>query len=789
MRRQILLPLLLWVFGLIVLLALSERERGVERERIALESRVTGEQMQLRMESCVRSRVAVVRALATNDWQSESDIRARWRERATPLYRLYAGVQALNFVDASGVIRVVVPSGPNQAALEQSLRNNPNPSVPRALAAAEQGTISRTSIIELLQSGRGFAVYDLLRSPLGEPIGFVNGVFRVEDLMSACMFDQPVATARFRIALIEPGREGPFFLSGGASGSTFDWPLQAGFDVTVADRPWRLVVAPTPDYLARFDGQTADLIAFVGFAVVSLLAWLTWLLLVNQRSLEESQQKYRFIVENQNDLVVQLDARRRFAYVSPSVCRIMGCEEDDLVGLRFNDLIHSEDRAAADALFDLVERPPYQGTSELRTATVNGTRWIEWSCGGAIDEDGELMTMTCSGRDQTELHAMEDRVAHSQKMQALGELAGGITHDFNNLLQVMLGNVEFLLEELDGEKAGQLRQVEHAIQRAITLTGKLSTLSRQEQTRQRQLELGGLLTEIVDLLRRTLPSGIVIHVDSDLPRIYVSADATQIEQVVLNLCFNARDALGEFGNIRLELSEVVLDDAFIKTHPELELAGGSHARLAISDDGPGIAADILPRVFDPYFTTKRAGGGHGLGLANCDSIVRQHGGTLLVDSTPGVGTTFTAYLPTASAAMEESPAPEPVTPERASGKDTILIVDDNPDIVRLSERILSRAGYRTLTAANGHDAVVVFEEHRERIRMVVMDLVMPVMDGREAAARIRELAADVFILFASGYVPEARERPDLPGPLLRKPFKSEALLRYAAESERDQASD
>lgn len=771
-------PVILWIAGISLVFFLGQREQEAELERLMLETRITAEQVQLRLESCVRSRVALVRTLSGSDWRDGGDVERRWRQRAQPLIGLFPGVQALNFVDPDSTIRIVVPEAANRAAVGGFLLGNPNPSVVSAFNRATTGVLARTDPIELLQSGTGFTLYDRIESTSGETLGYANGVFRINDLMETCLAERRFAEG-FQLALYELGETQPFFTKPDRT-STRPWANAEQIEVEVADRPWQMIVAHNPLVMPQTNRETETLILFFGVSLVTLVSFLAWLLLSNQRSLRESQQRFRFIVENQSDFVIQLDPDNRLLYASPSFADSQGRVASELIGTSFLDVLAEDGSDTMQTIREQLRSDQHSVEWELQTITTRGNRWIDWSFSGVLDESGNLEFVNGTGRDLTDLRLLEDRIAHTEKMKALGEMAGGITHDFNNLLQVMLGNIEFLVKGAKGDEREQLEQVESAILRAMNLTGKLATLSRQHRVDRRQVDLAGFTGEVANLLRHTLPTTITVQFEAPEEPVHVSADPAQIEQVLLNLAFNAKDSIDNYGSIRIAVGTEILDASFCRTHPEIE--PGHYARVSVVDDGAGIPPDVLPRIFDPFFTTKGIGDGHGLGLSNCDSIVRQHGGIILADSEADYGSTFTVYLPVAEALVDSTVETASMT-SSAPSKNRVLLVDDNEDVLKLTQRILASAGYQTITATNGHDGVVMFEEHQHEISMVIMDLVMPVMDGREAAARIRALAPGIYILFSSGYVPmEDEQTVGLDGPLLRKPFKSRELLDYVAEA-------
>ncbi len=749
-----------------------------ERERRLLEVQLTGEQVRLRLTDCIDARVSLVKALAGQQWIDEADVRDNWAARAAGLASLYPGVQALNYIDRDWRIRVVVPLPSNVEALGQSLRTNSNSSVITALAKAETtGQLSRTGIISLLQGGKGFALYRPIASIDGESLGYVNGVFRIRDLMNTCLSDTNLVE-RFRYAVSDYNMDRFFVQPEQDSGAP--WPGAFNFTVDVASLPWQMVFAPSERYLRTTARGSADAIVLIGLLLTGLLTYLVRMLMLNQRSLKDSEEKYRVLIENQSDMVAQLDKNLCWVYASPSFCRTFDRDPQFLIGDSVLAIVHEDDEDRVRVALARVFEPPFKSYYEARSLTRAGYRWMAWSNTAVFDDNGKIEGVTCFGRDVSEIKALEAQVSRSQKMQAMGEMAGGITHDFNNLLHVMLGNVEFLILDARDEDKQQLEQIRRAIDRAMHLTGQLATLSRQQLTEREVLDLRILMPELHSMLERTIPQRIVFSVDDVSGKaLNIYADPTQIEQVILNLCFNARDAMDLDGCIRLVLGVEMLDDTFCRLHPDV--VRGEYATISVIDNGIGIPPESLARVFDPFFSTKGVGGGTGLGLSNCYSIVRQHEGLILAESEEGVGTTFIVYLPLTQQSqtpfeLEAAAGKVGIKPERK----LVLVVDDDPEILDLTAKILAQGGYDTVTAVNGHDAFVTFSEHKKEIAIVVMDLVMPVMDGKSAAGKIREIAPGMPIVFASGYSPDGVDASELGGPLLGKPFRSAELLDLVA---------
>ncbi len=500
----------------------------------------------------------------------------------------------------------------------------------------------RTDIVELLQSGKGLAYYKQIVSPTGEPLGFVNGVFRLAELMDSCLSEQPMRN-RFVFRLSENSDQ--VFFEQPATGLQLATAHTVSTEINLTGASWKLEFSPSAEYLASEQASLDVGWALLGLSLVLLLSALYRALLIKQIVLKESEDKYRLLVENQSDMVVKINTVGQFLYVSPSYCRMFGKLEEELLGQQFLPLVHEADRELTSRSLASLLQPPHNSYHEQRAMTKQGWRWLAWSNTAVLDRAGKVEAITAVGRDVTEVKHLEARVAQAQKMQAIGNMAGGISHDFNNLLQVMLGNNDFLIqrEGNDKELQEELNQMGRVIERAMVLTGKLSTLSRQEMTTREIFDINAFVKELLTLLQRTLPGGIRLAFTAAASALYVKADKTQLEQVLLNLCFNARDALAGEGVINISLGTSVLQQT-LSGDGEL-VAPGKFVCIRVEDNGTGITPEVLPRIFEPFFTTKSKGSGTGLGLANCYSIIRQHQGEILVDSAVGTGSVFMVYLP------------------------------------------------------------------------------------------------------------------------------------------------
>ena len=769
------------IIGLILISLLWANSRQAELEERKVETKVTGEQVKLRLEACVQSRVDLVNILAEQGWQNSQELESNWRNRASIVFPILPGIQALNFVDTNWTIQRVYPLEPNFGALGKDLTQNINPSVLASLPLAEASDdIVRTNIIDLLQSGKGFVLYKKIVNAAGENLGYVNGVFRVDDLMESCLAE---ADLRKNFQFMVTELDGtPVYSRADTSGP---WSGEVRLEVEIADRPWYLIFAPTESFVSSQNNRFVDVLVLLATLLVFAVFFATRMVVRHQAILKQSQENYRVLVENQSDMVVKLNLQGKFTYVSPSYCEFFEKSETELLNHQFTPQLHDDDREVTEASMASLSRAPHVSYHEQRVMTKDGWRWLAWSNKGVLNAQGELEAITAVGRDVTEVKALEDRIAHTDKMKALGELAGGISHDFNNLLQVMLGNLEFLIDQTDDRNnaAPLLVRVRNAVQRAMQLTQKLAGLSRQNAAQRQIIDLNHLTADLMDLMERTIPESIKLALDSSATPLLVKADPSQIEQVVLNLCFNARDAIEQEGEIRLQLSQVDLDADFCRQHPLVH--PGEYIKFTVSDNGKGIDEKSLPRIFDPFFTTKEPGVGTGLGLANCFNIIQQHNGMMTVDSHQGQGSTFSVFLPElpTNNIVEGVPGRDPGTDKNNSTRkvELVLVADDNDEVRRLVCAQLNQSGYQTLEAVDGFDAVEKFLQASAQICLVVLDVVMPRMGGQVAATEILKHKPGTPLLFISGYSPEVSGYGELPGPILKKPFKSEQLKRLVKE--------
>ncbi len=375
-----------------------------------------------------------------------------------------------------------------------------------------------------------------------------------------------------------------------------------------------------------------------------------------------------------------------------------------------------------------------------------------------------------------------EQLLAAQRMKAIGRLAGGVAHDFNNTLTVIRGQADLLLDDpaLDASHRGAVEIILKATEHAATLTRQLLAFSRQQVLQPQVLSLNQVIRDVEPMMSRMLDADIEVHTELDDELANVSADRGQVEQVLLNLAVNARDAMPSGGILRIATENVVIDAAYARSFPYL-VKPGAYARITVSDTGAGLDQVTREHIFEPFFSTKSDNPGTGLGLSTVYGIVKQSGGYIWVDSQPGKGTTFRIYFPVTDAEIEDV-TPLPLL--GSDGSETVLLVEDNPDVRTLLRNVLLKRGYSVLEAENGREALDVIDNYPRPVDLLVTDIVMPEMNGREIAHLITQRQPGIRVLLISGYTEEAAQRPGIlePGtPFLEKPFSMEAFTNKVRE--------
>ncbi|MBU0990925.1 MAG: response regulator [Proteobacteria bacterium] len=476
-------------------------------------------------------------------------------------------------------------------------------------------------------------------------------------------------------------------------------------------------------------------------------------------TLRENEEKYRLIAENVSDVIWTMDLDMQFTYISPSSERLLGYVAEDLLGKGAKDVLaYSSFEVAVKALADdLIQNS--QGEKGLHSSRVLDLKmvckdgkniWTEARISFIRDEDNTPLGIMGISRDISVRLNLESQLRHAQKMEAVGTLAGGIAHDFNNLLQAIQGYSELLIhhkKETDPDYR-KLKEIVHTARRAGELTQQLLTFSRKVESKMRPVRLNRELEQVVKLLRRTIPKMISINLKVEKNLRIINADPMQIEQILINLAVNAKDAMPDGGRLDIQTKNIVLDGHFCESYPGLE--PGEYVLLTVADSGCGMTNETRERIFDPFFTTKISGEGTGLGLSMVYGIVKSHNSLILCASKKDKGSTFDIYFPAIDHHNEWNEITNEEFPPKG-GDETILLVDDEIVIRNLCELVLSKLGYNVLKASDGETAIKIFQERKIDIDLVILDIIMPGMGGEKCLKELLKCKPDLKVLIASGF--------------------------------------
>jgi two-component system, cell cycle sensor histidine kinase and response regulator CckA len=527
-----------------------------------------------------------------------------------------------------------------------------------------------------------------------------------------------------------------------------------------------MVVGPTlqllwADMPARQKGTGFSLVVAVAVTGGVLLAIRRYQAALEARRLEQvrtSEEKYRRLFETITDGILLTDRETRILEVNGALCRQLGYEREELLG-RLGSSLSARSPADVGASMQRLLR---EGQALYETAHVRkdgSTMPVELAL--AVTEFGGGTAVLAVVRDLSERRRMEaetrrlaDQLNQSVKMESIGRLAGGVAHDFNNLLTAILGNADLALSSLppDSALAPLVEQILKAGGSAAGLTRQLLAFSRKQMIAPRQMDLNDLIASTRNMLARLIGEDVSLAVDADAALWPVCVDANLVEQILVNLAVNARDAMPDGGSLRIRTANVVVAAPGSDLDPEFR--PGDYATIEVTDTGTGMTPEVTARIFEPFFTTKPKGRGTGLGLATTYGAVKQSGGHILVESEPGRGTTFRVFLPrmTDPPAAGAAPAAVQAIP---TGSETVLVVEDDSEVLALASRTLASLGYRVITAASGEDALAIAEARRDRIDLLFTDVVMRGINGRQVADRLAGLHPACRVLYTSGYTDDA----------------------------------
>ena len=525
------------------------------------------------------------------------------------------------------------------------------------------------------------------------------------------------------------------------------------------------------------------LIAMVkGWLYVAITAIILYLLMRRREAtLRESEKKFRMLADTAAAAIF-IYRDTTFLSVNATSQKMTGYSQEELLRMNFWDVVHPahrdmvRERAAARLRGDdVVSRYEFKIVTKL-----GEERWVDFTS-GIIEFEGRRAVLG-TAYDVTERKQLEDQLRQSQKIEAVGQLAGGVAHDFNNILTAIIGYghiIKMKLPEHDPLRS-YADQILTSAERAANLTSGLLAFSRKQVIQPHPVNIDEIITRVGRLLTRLIGEDIELNIQLGCGETAILADPGQIEQVLMNLATNARDAMPDGGVLTITTGRVELDRDFIDTHGFG--VAGSYALITATDTGVGMDQKTQDRIFEPFFTTKEVGKGTGLGLAVVYGIIKQHEGFITVYSEPGKGTTYKIYLPITQATIEQKRTVK--TADAWGGSETILVAEDDEAVRHLTVKLLTDAGYRVVEASNGEEAVQKYKEQKDAIQLLVLDVIMPRKNGKEAYDEICEIRPDIKTIFMSGYAGDVFERKNIDGEhfnIIMKPVSPLSLLNKVRE--------
>jgi len=503
-------------------------------------------------------------------------------------------------------------------------------------------------------------------------------------------------------------------------------------------------------------------------------------------ALRESEEKYRLLIEYQTDLVVKMDAKGRFLFVSPSYCKLFGKKEKDLIGESFLNLVCKEDRTETAKAMKRLQTPPHTCFIEHRVFIRDKQRYIAWQLKGIKGERGNVDTIVGGGRDiskrkkaEEEKENIQAQLLQAQKMEAIGTLAGGIAHDFNNLITVIKGHSELLMRKIAPEEGSLREHVEEvgkAASSAAMLTSQLLTFSRRHMCQPILMDINSLIEDLEKMTRRLIGEDIRLKTVIGEDAGFVRADPTQITQIIMNLAVNARDSMPEGGDLMIRTEALTLKGKQQKI--DSGRRNNQFVCLSVQDTGTGIDAETLPHIFEPFFTTKRPGEGTGLGLSVVYGIIKQHGGWIEVESEVGKGTVFKVYLPRIP--LKKGPKARNGTTIVKGRGERILLIEDERAVRRYINEALQENGYEIIDAATAKEAIDIFEREGGNFDLILSDVVLPEINGINLVEQFLHLKPALKVLLTSGYMDRKSQWPVIKErgyTFLQKPFDQADLFK------------
>jgi hypothetical protein len=496
-----------------------------------------------------------------------------------------------------------------------------------------------------------------------------------------------------------------------------------------------------------------------------------------EEKLRKSEEQFRLISENVADLIAVLDLEGRRVYNSPMYKNIIG-DPKDLLGTDSFQEIHPYDRDKIKAIFQETVKTGIGQRAEYRFMKKDGTISHIESQGSVIrDKDEKITNVVVVSRDVTEKKQLEQQFMRMQRMESIGTLAGGVAHDLNNVLAPILLSIEILKRSIPDERSQKMFEtLETSTRRGIDIVKQILGFARGMEGERTLLQLRHIIDDTISIIKETFSKSISIRHEIPKNIWTILGDSTQLHQVIMNLCINARDAMPNGGTVKIFAENKIIDEQYARMH--IEAKPGKYLMMSIEDTGTGMPPDVVDRIFEPFFTTKERGKGTGLGLSTAHTIVKSHDGFINVYSEVGKGTTFKVYIPAAETEEVKTPGFE-INELLTGNGELILVVDDEASICEITKQTLETFGYRAVTACDGTEALAIYATQGKDIALVITDMMMPVMDGPRTILALRKLNPAIKIIASSGLDANGQTKQDdkyAADVFITKPYTAEKLL-------------
>lgn len=707
---------------------------------LRIETEVTGEQIKLRLESWVNHRIEIVENMA-NHWGSKGKIdNDIFTQKADELLSWIPGLQALNWIDKNWTIQVVVPLEGNEPALGKNLRYHPFVSVQEALKKAQETRqISRTTVIKLLQGGDGFVTYWPVVSKDGEIFGYINGVFKINQLIENC-FSEPMLTERFSIMFYE---EDKTVYAKDMNFSANQLKLMKEIAVEFVDKNLQMKIMPTTQYIESLQDYISYWIFGFTFFLSLWLGFMFRVSMLHNQIIRKSEERLRTVIENAGDAFYLISKDGKIVDVNQQACTELQYTKEELTSMVVEDIDIDYVKG------DMKVENGITVTFEANHKKKDGTTMPVEIRSGLIDINKKEYILFLS-RDISETKKLQELENRAQRLETAGQVAGQVAHDFNNLLAPLIAYPDFIKGMLsDNHPAFELlTKIEKSANQIAEINQQLLTLGRRGHYTQKIINLNDLIHEVVEEVGIHSQS-CNIKIDFDHHLLPIKGGYSQLVRIVTNLLHNAYDAIQADGVISVKTENYYLDES---TSDYFCVPKGEYVKLTIADSGCGIPENILPTIFDPFVSTKKTNKkrGSGLGLSIVESVINDHNGHVDVKSIVGEGTQFYLYFPISRDKIKEE-----IVVEVVRGNEKILIVDDDITIIEVTQKILEMLGYYVKTSETGEAALDMME--KESFDLLILDMIIPnSIDGTEIFKRALQINPQQKAIIVSGYAETER---------------------------------